>query len=289
MSWNIFNGGQNGPEGSDRVFPRREAGRLDDVIRVLRSSKADVIFLQEANHFEADNHARLREFETKLGMKGALSLSRHGKFNVAAFYSKAAMVTELQRFSGDHIHAGLDMTFAVGDGQRLHLIAWHLLPSDRDSRLGAVRSLAPLIESRTPVVVIGDFNSLGSEAVGTDMSGLTRAQQKRFLDEKGEVDTTVIDAMKMMGFSDLHERFVGRVSAPPFHTVPTRLDKGEPNEFAPMRLDYAFANTAAADLLKSADVDRTDNASRASDHYPISISLDIGLEQAARPAFGLFY
>jgi exodeoxyribonuclease-3 len=153
------------------------------------------------------------------------------------------------------------------------VVITHLNPFSPYRRLREARFLAARHRpAKGPVLLAGDLNSLDP---GTDhtarLAALSGPYARRHRAADGTADTRAVAAFQDAGFVDLWPR-AGEGDG---LTVPTT--RGGGHEFATtgMRLDYLLASAPVAARAGNARVLRGDEAEYASDHYPVTVDLDL--------------
>ncbi|HEU4349693.1 MAG TPA: endonuclease/exonuclease/phosphatase family protein [Actinoplanes sp.] len=252
MTWNIKTGGGT---------------RLGAILAVLRRERPDLLALQELRYFDRHGRRRMHEVAEALGMTAHLARSVFAQ-PVAILVRPPLRLTRTKAVSWRLHHAAASAEVATGAGP-LVMVSTHLNPFSPERRRREARWLAARFGSaRRMVLVAGDLNGLDP---GTDhaaaMVRLHRLYRRRHLAPDGTADTRAIAAFQDAGFVDLW-----RGDGDP-NTAPTTVGGGR--EFSGMRLDYLLASRPLAARARGARVVRGDETEYASDHYPVTVELDL--------------
>jgi exodeoxyribonuclease-3 len=157
------------------------------------------------------------------------------------------------------------------DAGPLTVVNTHLNPFSPYRRMREARWLAARHASKRKLVLLaGDLNSL--DHIG-DHSGelacLGPVHRRRHLAADGTADTRAMAAFAAAGFTDLWP-VAGEGDG---RTAPT--SEGGGAEFSGMRLDYLLGSPGVAAVARRARVVRGGEAEYASDHYPVTVELDL--------------
>jgi exodeoxyribonuclease III len=251
ITWNVRTGGSG--------------GRLDAIVALLERERPDLLALQELKDFDRRSGRRMREVAGALGMTATLAPSFTGQ-PVAVLVRAPLRVTSTStvRLQLHHAAASVD----VGP---LVLVSTHLNPFSPRRRLREARWLAHRFrDPRT--LLAGDLNSLDPGTAHTErLARLPDSYRRRHLASDGSADTRAMAAFAGAGFTDLWTT-TGRGDG---LTVPTTRGGGREFSNAGMRLDYLLAGPALAPHATATRVLRGAEAEYASDHYPLSLDLDL--------------
>ncbi len=264
VTWNLLNGGQDGAS----------TERLDRITGVLRGQNPDVVLLQEANGFAADNQRRLHHLENSLDMRGFLGVAKTG-YDVATFVRRDQAVGSHEVDATNFFHAMVRVELLL-DGVSLHVINTHLCPHSAQVRVTEAQHLARYVRygatDDVHVVIGGDFNSLdphqGHSAALEKMPPYYRARYLVPGDDQ-QPDTRVGRALEVAGLVD-----IGYLLGDQSYTIPTLLPVFGA-DFGRLRLDYMYLSPGFASLTTDYGVIRTEQTDKCSDHYPLMI--DVGL------------
>lgn len=250
MSFNILNGGED---------------RFPLILDAVRTIKPDILAIQEANSFPDHDHARFHEIVTAAGLpyydySPAGELSYHvATFSALPFetvqrlggFRNAGLVTRIRTAMG---------TVAVGNA--------HLTPLSEDARLLEQRTLLQALAPDALAVIVGDMNSL-SRLDGypdTLIASFNRKQLEKFTRD-GKLRYDVTDAFTAAGYTDTAALFprTRRMTVP----TPACPDDAHGN----FRLDYGWVSPGMKSHVTACQVVVSPVTNRASDHYPLTVTL----------------
>lgn len=254
MTWNIKTGGGT---------------RLSAIVAVLHRERPDLLALQELRDFQRDDARRMREVADALGMTAHLAPSVFGQ-PVAILARPPLELSRAKSIRWQLHHAAAVATVGTGRGQ-LTVVSAHLNPFSPYRRLREARWLSARYASRKKLVVLaGDLNSLDP---GTDhtreLAELRGVYRNRHRAPDGTADTRAMTAFAEAGLTDLWP-VAGSGDG---RTAPTTQGGGA--EFSGMRLDYILASAPLAARAHDMRVVRGDETEFASDHYPVTATLDL--------------
>ncbi|MGN9776479.1 endonuclease/exonuclease/phosphatase family protein [Micromonospora sp. H33] len=257
-TWNIRTGGRDAGGGD----------RRDLIVRVVTDLRPDVLAVQELRGFD---DRVLAAFAERLGMRPHLARSWFAQ-PVAVLVRPPLRVLAAGRVRRPFHHAAQRVTVATDAGP-LTVFSTHLNPYSGGRRLMEADWLAAALR-RTGgelALVAGDLNTLDPSVDHTErLAGLPDRYRCRHLRRDGRtVDTRAVARLLDAGLVDLWRH---GSPEPEGWTVPTRHGGAE---FVPMRLDYLLATPAVAELTRQVRVIRNGDADRGSDHYPLSVDLDL--------------
>ncbi|MFC3990387.1 endonuclease/exonuclease/phosphatase family protein [Actinoplanes siamensis] len=254
MTWNIKTGGVD----------RGRRFRLPAIAEVITAQKPDILTLQELRDFTRNDGRRMTELAGAVGMTAHLARSGFG-MPVAVLVRDPLRITHRASVTWRLHHAAAIAVVATGSGP-LTVISAHLNPFSPPRRLREARLLAARFGGGDRVVVAGDLNGLDPAGDHTEALASQHPMfRKRHL-HRGRVDTRAVAAF---GLVDLW----GRAGGGDGRTVPTTQGGGR--EFGGMRLDYVLASPAVAEGAHDMRVVRGGAAEHASDHYPVTVDLEI--------------
>ncbi|WP_435612150.1 endonuclease/exonuclease/phosphatase family protein [Streptomyces sp. bgisy159] len=272
ISWNLLNGGQ---DNGDRY-------RLGRAVDIIRSCEADLVFLQEARNFDAQDNRLLNDVGRRLRLAGFLSTADSG-YHVAAFVRHELGATCARFGRPDFFHALISIRIPLPNGGVLHALGAHWCPDSPEIRLAEAEHLIRLLRGDEPALVVGDLNSPEPHADHT--STFAKAQLRirtRYLasDGSGKVDARALECLESAGLVD-----VGRLRGSTGHTLPTPLPLPGPS-FPRLRLDYCYATEPLAAIVTDYRVLKNAETDQISDHYPIVVDIDVSrldIEHAESP------
>lgn len=263
MTWNIRTGGRD----------RGGGDRLKQVVRVIDEQAPDVLALQELRGFDSDG--LMAGVAGRVGMTPHLARSCLGQ-PVAVLVRPPYQVVEAGPLRRPFHHAAARVVVATAAGP-LTVLGAHLYPySGGRRRMEADWLVRAVRRARGPLTLVtGDLNSLDPGVDHTErLAGMPALYRRRHLRRfGGAVDTRAIARLLAADLVDLWPSC--NVGAPEAdgHTVPTRFGGAE---FAGMRLDYLLGTRDVAERTRECRVLRGGTANRASDHYPLLTTLDLG-------------
>jgi exodeoxyribonuclease-3 len=254
MTWNIKTGGGT---------------RLSAIVAVLRRERPDLLALQELRDFHRDDARRMREVADALGMTAHLAPSVFGQ-PVAILARPPLSLSRPKAVRWQLHHAAAVAVVGTGRGP-LTVVSTHLNPFSPYRRFREARWLSARYASRKNLVVLaGDLNALDP---GTDhtaeLADLPRLYRRRHLAPDGTADTRTMAAFAEGGFVDLWSVAGGGDG----RTAPTTRGGGA--EFSGMRLDYVLGSAGVAARARDMRVVRGNETEFASDHYPVTTTLDL--------------
>ena len=270
----------------------------------LRLQQADVVTLNELNFWE---QAELEAFGARCGYAHAALLVTNSPYRVGAL-SRTEPIDVLGRYLKGFGHGALH--FAVAGW---HYVVTHLNPEGGAVGLAEARRLLTHINASVaagvPLLILGDLNCLSPHDAETydawhlasvlDKKKIQTGKSKhglasKFLTKRGDaVNYATFNAFLAAGFTDLQPQASAGQQARhetakwARQTVPTSLHD-DAMHAAPMRLDYALANRAAAQLLRLpppgapagagagygyASAVQTAVTDELSDHFPLRVVL----------------
>ena len=238
---------------------RGGVGRERALAEVIRQAAPDVVVLQEAS-----NPAVVERLARETGMTA--SGSRRGRS--LGFLSRVPIAESRWVRPRWSQHAFLELTLAEADFRIIgvHLSAVHAAWTEA-RRVRELRSLLAAIADQVPArhVLVGDFNTLAPDE-RLDFTRLPRRLRLLVWLSGGRIRwqtiAIVLGAGYVDGYRHLHPESPGL-------TFPT----WDPH----VRLDYVFLPKSLAPALTFCEVlTDADSLSRASDHFPLSLDLELG-------------
>lgn len=257
LTWNVRTGGSG--------------GRLDALVTLLRRERPDILALQELRDFPRHRGRRMHEVARALGMTSLLAPSVFGQ-PVAVLVRPPLRITRGSAVRWRLHHAAAAAVVPTSAGV-LTVVGTHLNPISPYRRMREARWLAARYPPTKGLVLLaGDLNSLDPDTDhAARLARLPALYRRRHLGPDGAADTRAIAAFTAAGFVDLW-RAAGNGDG---STAPTTAGGGEEFSDAGMRLDYVLASAPVAAGAKHARVLRGEEAEYASDHYPITVDLDL--------------
>ncbi len=252
--------------------------RLDVVAAVVRAADPDVLAITEANGF--DDPKRMAAAEGAFRMKGVLGAAESG-FHVALFLKPGWKVEASGSEFYPFFHAAL-WAKLHGDGDReFTAVVAHLNPFSPDERLAEIRALCRHAMPGEKSLLMGDFNCMApGDAIDASVLELPRNILARFIKEAAdpvEFDRREIALAEWAGFVDVYRKL--NPKKPGWTLMTTRFGAALR---ARMRIDYMLATERMAKRALSAEVIETDESRRASDHYPVLATFDLGPPRTGR-------
>jgi exodeoxyribonuclease-3 len=259
MTYNILHGGIDS-----------DGSRIEHIIDTIKKEKPDFVAIQEAHNFDKNENELLKRVsnETKLPYY-ALS---HGALEDDL---KRAHVVSLSRYPLQEEYLFPDSTFkhaalsVVIDSPlgKLSICNIHLHAHSGDERVRAgderVREAEVVLSYQSKYsnhIILGDFNSLSRLDNHGDLSAheFTWYDLARF--EATDIfNMSHIDAVVHINVDDR--------STHPTIGVTHRISK------TPIRIDYVFLTPSLSTHIKNAKIIKTPTAEKASDHYPVVVTL----------------
>lgn len=252
MTYNIFDGGKD---------------RLPPIIEIIKSAKPDYVTLNESNTFAANNNQILKEVARAVNLPYFdLALSGQYDYHVAVL-SKYPLkeVHKLQPLMRACLIASIDCELGS-----MSIASLHLTPDSEDLRDSEIDLIVDSQKNIGNHVLMGDMNSLSeydnypSQIIET----FNDIQLKKFT-TNGKLRFEAIDKIISSGYYD-SARHLDKNKEP---TVPTGLNQ-DPAHSANLRLDYIFVSESLLPRLATYSVIKTDLTDKASDHYPITTTLN---------------
>jgi exodeoxyribonuclease-3 len=157
----------------------------------------------------------------------------------------------------------------------IHVFVIHFSPHSFIKRRAEVKEVlahAALIPANEKIVIMGDFNSLSPDDAASYSEKYVELRRKseeanahiRNLD-RGELDYSVIQAMKDAGFKDAYRLFHTSFK----DSCPTK--KYRNNGAAGSRIDFMWLSPSLAKYAVSADYIYDEDTDNMSDHYPLLV------------------
>lgn len=249
LSYNIFEGACS--RGEDRT---------DAVIDVIRATNPNVVGLCECTDFWDDGAARLRRFESALGMRSVMTRAASGH-HVALLYRDGPQIVKASASAVMMYNGYARIVLDLPTLGRVAVLMTHLHPCSSVFRLAEAQNLLAKATFEPNAIVMGDFNTLAASDALPGPDQLSANARARLQEPGGSLDCATVDLFLRHGFVDL----CANAAVP---TYPTNLfDKAKRSGLS-LRVDYMFATPAVAQLAKVATIE-TPAAMTASDHLPL--------------------
>lgn len=247
MTYNILNGGGD---------------RFDLVMDAIAAKSPDFLVINEANGFEKNDNARLKELAHRVGLPHfAISLSGEGEYHTAVLscfpFLESVPIHPLTR-------AGI-LSVVETEAGKICIVGVHLtaiLKERRNVEIELLQSVSGMYKNR---IIAGDLNSLSPED-GYDermMKEFNEAQIQKFT-ERDEFYFSSIQKLLDYGLTDL----AVAAGQNRVHTVPTEMSTDEAFQ-AKVRLDYVLAEGPIVESFREYRVIQDNKTNKASDHYPV--------------------
>lgn len=248
MTYNIFDGGE---------------GRLGIIISAIKQESPDVLIVNEANNFSADDNKIARRFSEEICLPYySIALTEWG-YDVAVF-SKLPFEQSTVLMSGRRAAALVEVDSKFGP---LSIVGAHLNPESEDVRLLEIKEIIASQKEHKNRIIMGDLNSLSrmDDYRPEIIKGFNEKQIKKFTRD-GKPRFEVIDEIVKAEYHD---------AAYPGHnketTVPTPSNKDIAH--ADLRLDYIFMSESLLSHLTDYKVVKNEDTDKGSDHYPVIATL----------------
>jgi len=258
MTFNILTGGFDD-----------KSSRIEHIISVINGVKPDFLALQEANHFDKNDNALLRRIsdETELPhyalSQGSLD-KEAGRFHVASL-SRYPLRSVYEFPNSSFQSAALSVVVSSSIGE-LSLCNIHLNSISGNSRVKEIEEVLSYQSGLENNIILGDCNTLDPDAWRLiEEQGNSKSEEFVRYDLANCKVTDVltkggyVDAAKYLGVED-------RTS----HPTP-----GCPHSICttPVGLDYFWVEETLRSSLQESAFVRTPTAQKASDHYPVTLTL----------------
>lgn len=224
----------------------------------------DVVAFQEMNKFTQKSLAKLaREYNHPY-----VVLSKLDGYPVAL--SSKYPVVNVQKVVDNMWHA-----YIYTNIDNIHFFVIHFSPHSLTRRLEEVDVIlahAATLPEDEPILIMGDFNSVDQSDADQYDEAMAERMRKREREQahirnlnNGEIDYSVLDRLKQNGFIDTfwltNKTFKPSITTPKYGT-PSR------------RIDFIWANKAAADKVVGGTILHDEHTNVMSDHYPVYIEMD---------------
>ncbi len=253
MTYNILHGGVDS-----------NGSRIEHIIDMIKNENPDFVAIQEANNFDKNENKLLKRVsnETKLPY---YALSQ----GTLEYDQQRSHVVSLSRYPLQEEHLFPDFTFqcaalsVVIDSPfgKLSICNIHLHSHSEDKRVKEVEVVLSYQSKYDKYIIMGDFNSLSR----LDNYGDLSAQ------EFTHYDLTRYEATDLSNLN--HTDAVAHLNVNDRSTHPT-IGVAHKISKTPIRVDYVFLTPSLTTHIKDAKIIKTPTAEKASDHYPVVVTLN---------------
>ncbi|MFL0026046.1 endonuclease/exonuclease/phosphatase family protein [Streptomyces sp. NBUL23] len=259
-SYNIMDGGGD-----------RWAGQME----LLASLDLDVLGLQEAKHWERQDHARLHATAAALGMQALFAPSKSHGCHLVLFYRwpRVACTRFQPDISGGRFHHTASRALLKVDGHTLRVLHTHLHPFAPAARLKEAGWLTEYAAADGLSLLIGDLNTSGlgdpDPSDWEQVAAHLHSRHRQMLGDGsyGGTDRRAMHALMNAGFID-PARHLGR-------TPPRTAGHWESGENWDRRSDYVFVSPRLAPTIHDQLVVDTPATQALGDHLPTIAVLDL--------------
>jgi endonuclease/exonuclease/phosphatase family metal-dependent hydrolase len=253
-------------------------GAYNRLVEFVRTKELDVVCLQEANGWQDNDFARLKDFTDKILFAAYAYGNSNTEFKLATVSKHA--INKQTLHAEAFWHAALETRLMLGDHE-VAVVNLHLDPWKEESRESELNRLLAALEPGRPTIITGDFNSLSRQDNYSPelLDKLRAAGISKF--GMQQLEFRVIDRILQAGFVDA-AALAGKMET----TVPSAFNTDQDHE-VPVRVDYVFVSPDLAPLVAGVECVKTDLTDAISDHYPliVTFNLDAGQQPAqAQPA-----
>jgi len=238
--------------------------RIDFIIDVIKEANPDFLALQEANNFDKDGDALLKKISNEIALPyyalSPGSLHENGKRYHVVSLSRFPLLEEY-RFPGflaDQATLSVVVDSPLGE---LSLCNLHLHAHSEDKRLNELEIILKYQSRYKTHILLGDFNAISSSDNYGDLSAR----------EFTHFDFVRFDVTDMLNKSYLDT--LAHLSAEDRYTSPT-AGVSHPISKSPIRIDYILVTPSLTTRIRSATVIKTPTSEKASDHYPVTLTLE---------------
>jgi exodeoxyribonuclease III len=243
-------------------------GSYNRLVEFVREADLDVLCLQEINHWQDNDFARLKDFTDKVLFASYAFGNSNTEYKLATISKRAILDKDLHAEA--FWHAALEVRVQLEDTE-ISIFNVHLDPWQEGSRDKEIARLLAAVDPHRPTIITGDFNSLSRQ---DNYSPEMLVQLKaKGISKYGTnaLEFTVIDRLLQAGFVDV------AAAAGNFEpTVPSTFNTDQDHE-VPARIDYMFVTPDLAPLVKSVERMKSDLTDSISDHYPLIATFQFGV------------
>ncbi|HSW99788.1 MAG TPA: endonuclease/exonuclease/phosphatase family protein [Patescibacteria group bacterium] len=243
------------------------SGSYNRLVEFIREAKLDVLCLQEINHWEDNDSARLKDFTDRILFAASAFGNSNTEYKLATLSKHAILGRKLHAEA--FWHAALEVRLKLVD-KEISIYNVHLDPWQEASRDREIARLLDTLTPGRPTIITGDFNSLSRQ--DNYPSELLGQLQANGISKYGKtaLEYAVVDRLLAAGFVD-----VGAAKANFEPTVPSAFNTDKDHEI-PVRVDYMFVTPDLAPLVESVERVKTDLTDTISDHYPLIVTFNFG-------------
>jgi exodeoxyribonuclease-3 len=252
MTYNILDGGIDS-----------NGSRIEYIIDTIKKEKPDFVAIQEAHNFDKNEYELLKK------VSKAVKLPYYALSQGALDDDKErSHVVSLSRYPLQEEYLFPNFTFqcaalsVVIDSPlgKLSICNIHLHAHSEDERVSEAEMVLSYQAKHGKYIILGDFNSLSR----SDTYGDLCAREFTFYDLTRFEVTDI--------FNVYHTDAVAHINVSDRSTHPTvgvthRISK------TPIRIDYVFLTPSLSTHIKNAQIIKTPTAEKASDHYPVVVTL----------------
>lgn len=224
----------------------------------------DVVCLQEADGWQDNNYARVRDFMGRTGMEHVLFGDSNTSSKLVTLSKHPIDMERSRVYKEGFFHCAIQ-TFIEVDGHTVEIWNNHFNPYNENQRLPEARFVAKRAKK---AISLGDYNSL-SRVDGYDDEFVRQQREKgnvRWLNgEKILYKTT--DCFKKEGYVD-----AAVLRHAITNTFPARLDTEDRPPTA--RFDYVFVHEEHKKAIGSVQVIKNRWTRMISDHFPVIVTLN---------------
>jgi exodeoxyribonuclease III len=242
VNWNVLYG-----------FNHHKA--IDEACRWINAQNPNIIAFQELNGISEKS---LGEYAKKWGHSFAVTHKEDG-FPVGLTSKKPIEVIE-RKTKGYH-HGFLHCkTYGI------HFFVVHFWPGKSNEVDEILDRIAPLLEQKEKVIILGDFNGCSRK----DEAFLIASAKLR------KRDYTFVDKVEARGFVDIVHKHDpdATISCPSPITIPKWSKDVEELKFKQYRIDFVFADSVFAKDSRSGTISLAKEIDVISDHYPGIVEFD---------------
>jgi endonuclease/exonuclease/phosphatase family metal-dependent hydrolase len=240
--------------------------RIDKVVAVINKAHPDVLIVNEANDFDANDYAVLHHFADLVKLP-YYYFEKNGDEWIypVVIFSKYPFI-EVEALKP--VTRGIICATLRYHNQPITIVGLHLSPFSESERLNEAALLLSTILRVPRLVVMGDFNSLSPKDVFTDeqLKTLPESYRNKFA-QHGVTQYDVYEFFAKSGLIDVALQFNDLTN-----TIPTLV--GE-TAHPPTRLDRALVSSILAPVVTHYEVIKNSATNKASDHYPVVIDINV--------------
>ncbi|WP_426792369.1 endonuclease/exonuclease/phosphatase family protein [Sphingobacterium sp. WOUb80] len=253
---------------------KKDSVNIDRFVNFAQDWKPDVIALEEMNGY---TQKTLEQLGQRIGHDYVLQSKEDG-FPVA-ITSKYPLVN-FRKVTENMWHS-----YIYAKIKGIHFFVIHFSPFSYQKRLKEVTDILAQVNEipgNEPVLIMGDFNSLdisdkdkyGKEVLDAMKQNEQKNDHIRNL-RNGAIDYSVLSKLHDAGFQDtyrlLHKEFES--SVPTFKDGNGNIKQN--NTGHPKRIDFIWANSAAAARITKSGIIKNEYTHYISDHYPTFIEFTL--------------